>query len=232
MSAVPQSPQLEGSRLPEEPLVRRAMAGDAGALDELLARHRETALRCASRVVGRDEAEDIVQDAFLLAIRFIKSVQEPAKFDRWLLAIVRFRAFRAIRKETPLRRGRVQLDDGVVATISLVAFSRRRPEEGDAELLEALSRMPAQYGEVLRYHFLHGLPHQQIAEMGGVPLSTVKYRCARGKELLRGVLRDMRAPLSSRIESTCGSCSRGPSRAHCAKGLPAGVPSCSADGDG
>ena len=231
MSANPRPQVSLAAPLPDETLVRRSVAGDTGALEELLSRHRGTALGCAARIVGRDEAEDIVQDAFLLACRFIGSVQEPAKFERWLLAIVRFRAFRAVRKESPWKRGRVTLDDGVEASISLVAFSRRRPEEGDAELLEALSRMPPAYGEVLRYHFLHGLPHQAIADLGGVPLSTVKYRCSRGKELLRAALREMRSPsLPSRVETACGACPKKIHGGRCDRGPRIAVPPC--DGDG
>jgi hypothetical protein len=41
---------------------------------------------------------------------------------------------------------------------------------------------------VIRYHFLHDLPHQKIAEFLDVPLSTVKWRCFRGKEILRCTL--------------------------------------------
>lgn len=46
-------------------------------------------------------------------------------------------------------------------------------------LLAALGRIPPEYAEVIRYHFLHDLPHQKNADFLGVPLSTVKWRCFR-----------------------------------------------------
>jgi len=55
-------------------------------------------------------------------------------------------------------------------------------------LLAALENIPSEYAEVIRYHFLHDLPHQKIADFLGIPLSTVKWRCFRGKEILRCTL--------------------------------------------
>ncbi len=223
MSAVPRPSRPGEDPHPDEALVREAMAGDADALDELLARSRRNALRWAARIVGKDEAEDIVQEAFLLACRFIGSLHEPSKFENWLFSIVRFRAFRLGRKEARRRVGRIEFDDDVVTAISLFAFSRRLPEEEDAELVEALSRMPLPYGEVLRHHFLDGHSHQRIAEMSGASLSAVKYRCARGKELLREILGEMRTPLPRRVESACRSCSRAGDRHHRPGGPPEAV---------
>jgi RNA polymerase sigma-70 factor (ECF subfamily) len=174
--------------LPDEVLVAAAIDGDEEAFGTLASRHRQMALRTAAFVVGRSGAEDIVQDALLLAFRALKSIGDPSKFSRWLSTITRYRALRVSRNEARKRAGTVRLDENVLATVSSVAFDPRRDEEGDEELLEALERIPPQYAEVMRLHFLHGLPHRKIADFVGAPVATIRWRCFRGKELLRSVL--------------------------------------------
>lgn len=169
-------------------LVAAAIGGDEVAFDELVCRHRQTAVRVAGGIVGQSQAEDVVQDALLLAHRALASLGDRSKFSRWLLAITRWRALRVGRLESRHVVGRVTLDDSVLETFSNLASTPRHQDAGDGLLLEALGSIPPEYAEVLRYHFLHDLPHQKIAEFLGVPLSTVKWRCFRGKEILRCTL--------------------------------------------
>jgi RNA polymerase sigma-70 factor, ECF subfamily len=196
-----------GSR-PDEILVAAAIDGDELAFEDLVSRHRRVAVRAAAAIVGSNHAEDVVQDALLLAHRELSSLKDRTKFVRWLMAITRWRALRVGRQESRHAVGRVTFDDSHLETLSKLASDPRQTEEGDALLLAALENIPPEYAEVIRYHFLHDLPHQKIAEFLDVPLSTVKWRCFRGKEILRCAL----SP-----EPTCPSvCRKG-----CAKFPPA-----------
>ncbi|HEX5855498.1 MAG TPA: RNA polymerase sigma factor [Thermoanaerobaculia bacterium] len=179
-------PRLEDR--PDELLVAAAIEGDPFAFEDLVSRHRPGALRVATGIVGSTLAEDVVQDALLLAHRALASLQDRAKFSRWLLAIIRWRALRVGRLESRHAVGRVTLDDTDLETFSHLASDPRQIDAGDGVLLEALENIPPEYAEVIRYHFLHDLPHQKIANFLTVPLSTVKWRCFRGKEILRCTL--------------------------------------------
>ena len=176
-----------GSR-PDEILVAAAIEGNDFAFEDLVSRHRHTAVRVAAGIVGSKDAEDVVQDALLMAHRALPSLRDRTKFSRWLLAITRWRALRVGRQESQHLFGRVTFDDSLLETLSDLASAPRHSDVGDDLLLAALESIPAEYGEVIRYHFLHGLPHQKIADFLGVPLSTVKWRCFRGKEILRCTL--------------------------------------------
>ena len=145
-------------------------------------------MRAAAAIVGFNHAEDVVQDALLLAHRELASLQDRSKFVRWLLAITRWRALRVGRRESRHAVGRVTLDLKDLETFSQLASDPRRTDTGDALLLAALENIPPEYAEVIRYHFLHDLPHQKIADFLDIPLSTVKWRCFRGKEILRCTL--------------------------------------------
>jgi RNA polymerase sigma-70 factor (ECF subfamily) len=70
-------------------LVRCAVRGDAAALGLVLHRHRPSLLAIAIGLVGRDDAEDIVHDAFLVALRYVDELRDPSAAGAWLRAIVR-----------------------------------------------------------------------------------------------------------------------------------------------
>ncbi len=189
-----------GRALLDEELVAAAIAGDDTAFDDLVGRHRHTAVRVAAGIVGPNRAEDVVQDALLLAYRALGSIQDRSKFSRWLATITRFRALRFGRSERRHVSAHVPLDETLLETLSDLACAPRDSEPGDDLLVAALDRIPPDYAEVIRLHFLHGLPHQKISEFLDVPLSTVKWRCFRGKELLRCVMTEAPAGALTRCD--------------------------------
>jgi RNA polymerase sigma-70 factor (ECF subfamily) len=128
--------------------------------------------------------EDVAQDALLLAIKALPTIEETSRFDACLGAITRHRALRLIRRETARERGRVELDEVLLSEVA--ALSRPLVDEVEEEELKlALEQMPADYALVLRMRFLDEMPLKRIAAFLGVPVSTVKWRVHRGKELLR-----------------------------------------------
>src|SRR6202163_454700 len=83
-----------------EPLVRRAAQGDVGAFVELTRRFQHFAFGSALALV-RDfqQAEDVVQEAFVAAWKALPTLAEPAAFPGWLRGIVRHHAFRVLRRK-------------------------------------------------------------------------------------------------------------------------------------
>ncbi|MBA2462905.1 MAG: hypothetical protein H0V45_14260, partial [Actinobacteria bacterium] len=71
----------------DEALVRRALAGDLGGFELLVERHRGVVQRVAARVVGRHDAEDVAQDAFLRAFHRLGQFRGESPFRSWLLRI-------------------------------------------------------------------------------------------------------------------------------------------------
>jgi RNA polymerase sigma-70 factor (ECF subfamily) len=92
---------------PDAALVRRAAEGDEWAADTLYRRHVPRAMKTALRLLrNRAEAEDVVQDGFLLAFSRLGQLREPAAFAGWLLRIVVSGVHRR------LRRRRIEPLDG------------------------------------------------------------------------------------------------------------------------
>src|SRR5213594_3175358 len=110
-----------GAEPPDEVLVVAAILGDLDAFDELVLRYRAAVVRTAQAIVGRDDCEDVAQDALLLAFKALPSIEEPAKFAAWLSAITRHRAFRFSKRERWYQTGRVELDEFLIEQVQALA---------------------------------------------------------------------------------------------------------------
>ena len=173
---------------PDEVLVVAAIVGDLEAFNQLVGRYRAAVIRVAAGIVGREHAEDIAQDAWLLAFKALPSIEEPRKFAAWLSAITRNRARRVGQSESRNQAQRVAFDEVLIE--KLVALSAPADAIQDEELKAALENVSPDYSLVLKLRFLDEMPLKHIAAFLGAPLSTVKWRLHQGKKLLRGQLAD------------------------------------------
>ena len=169
---------------PDELLVVAAILGNLEAFEELVRRYRSAVVRLARTIVGNDDAEDVAQDALLLAFKALPGIEEPQKFAAWLSAITRNRALRFSKSETAIAKKRVPLDEALLEKIEALA-KPLADKERDESLIKALESLPADYAMPLRLRFLDEMPLSRIAAFMGVPLSTVKWRIHHGKKLLR-----------------------------------------------
>lgn len=169
---------------PDELLVMAAILGNLEAFEELVLRYRPAVVRLARTIVGVDYAEDVAQDALLLAFKALPGIEEPRKFAAWLSAITRHRALRFNKSETAHVTKRVPLDEALLEKIESLA-TPLADKERDELMISAIDSIPPEYAMPLRLHFLDDMPLKRIAGFMGVPLSTVKWRIHHGKKLLR-----------------------------------------------
>src|SRR5215510_9309995 len=118
-----------GAEPPDEMLVVAAILGDLEAFDELALRYRAAVVRAAQAIVGREDAEDVAQDALLLAFKALPSIEDPTRFAAWLAAITRNRALRFGKRERQRQIGRVDLDEFLIERVSAIA----RPLVGEVD---------------------------------------------------------------------------------------------------
>ena len=170
---------------PDELLVVAAILGDLEAFGELASRYRAAVVRTAQAIVGPADAEDVAQDALLLAFKALPSIEEPARFPAWLSAITRHRAMRFGKRERSHQARRVELDDVLLEQVGALTLPFVDDRDADVELKRALESVPEDYGLVLRLRFLDEMPLKRIAAFLGVAVPTVKWRVHRGKQLVR-----------------------------------------------
>ncbi len=180
-------------------LVLAAVLGSIPAFDELVHRYRAAAVLTAWRVLGsvdRSAAEDVAQDAFVLAFKALPQLDDPEQFPAWLRAICRNRALRvAASGASKTLAAEPSVLDRLLTTARpdeawggdpARALERRLRAEA---LWDALSALPDEQGEPLFLHHHEGWPLEKIAAYLSLPVSTVRGRLFRGRETLRRRLR-------------------------------------------
>jgi len=170
---------------PDEVLVVAAILGDFDAFDVLVRRYRAAVIRTAQSIVAANDAEDVAQDALLLAFKALPSIDDPAKFAAWLMIITRHRALRFVKQAGKRQRNQMPLDTVLLEQVGALTEPLVHQQETSDALMQALDTLPDDYALALRLHFLDEVPQKRIAAFLDVPLSTVKWRVFRGKQLLR-----------------------------------------------
>ncbi len=175
----------------DEDLVARSKGGDLDSFNQLILRWERPIYAFAYRVIGREEeARDVCQETFLRAFRSLPGFRGQAKFSSWLYQIAMNLCRDWIRRQ---RRARtVQLAEGVdpaelaaeqgpVESIEDLV-SRR---ELTAVVEEAMALLPEEQRTAIVLKEYHGMTFQEIADLQGCPLSTVKTRLYQGLSVLR-----------------------------------------------
>jgi RNA polymerase sigma-70 factor, ECF subfamily len=164
--AVPRSRSVPiESRLSQDPnievLIERAKGGSPDAFEQLARLYLRPAYSVALAIVRRpQDAEDVAQDALMLAFERLDSCREPGRFAAWLMTIVRNQARNWLDK----RRLRDVLPEEPDESKVGVTASFEPSVERD-KLLEALDALSAVEREVVLLHDLHGYTHDEIGEL-------------------------------------------------------------------
>jgi RNA polymerase sigma-70 factor (ECF subfamily) len=156
--------------------------------------HLDAAYNLARWLTRNDhDAEDVVQEAFVRALRYFDSLRQDDS-RAWLLAIVRNTCYTWLEKNRPADMVAIE-DEGLIPA-DAESLGHAAPAESNPEVIvlqsaqkklvnQALEELPIAYREVLVMRELEDLSYKEIAQAAGVPIGTVMSRLARGRELLR-----------------------------------------------
>jgi len=187
-------PKVEEPVSDELKLVRAAKDGDVSAFEQLVKRYDRNVFRIANHIThSREDAEDVVQEAFLKAYSNLEKFQEQSKFYTWLVRIAVNEALMKLRKRRPERF--VSLDEDVkTEDDSLpreVADWSPNPEQlyNQEELRDILSRtiqgLPPTFRTVFVLRDVEGLSTEETAEALELSVPAVKSRLLRARLQLR-----------------------------------------------
>ena len=175
----------------DEELVARSQGGDLESFDQLVRRWERPIYALAYRVIGREEdARDVCQEAFLRAYRSLGGFRGQAKFSSWLYRITLNLCRDWIRRErrTPV----VQAPDGVDVVELVAAQGPSEPieeivsrEDMSRAVARAMRRLSDDQRTAIILKEYQGMTFQEIADLLGCPLSTVKTRLYQGLTVLR-----------------------------------------------
>ena len=175
----------------DEELVARSISGDADSFNELILRWERPIYALAYRQIGREEdARDVCQETFLRAFRALPGFKGQAKFSSWLyrIALNLCRDWIRRQRRAPVMQMPEGVDPGELAAErgpveSIEELVARRQLTGVVE--EAMALLPEEQRTAIILKEYHGLTFQEIADLVGCPLSTVKTRLYQGLTVLR-----------------------------------------------
>lgn len=160
----------------DEGLVRSASRGDRAAFGELYERYARMVHGVLLARVPFSDAEDLVQDVFVAALRRVSLLRSPAAFAGWLRSMARNRAIDYHRSA----RNQSGLCDEALAH---AAPQAAHPEA--EEILETIRGLPEAYRETLILRLVEGMTGPEIAERTGLTHDSVRVNLFRGMKMLR-----------------------------------------------
>jgi RNA polymerase sigma-70 factor (ECF subfamily) len=189
-------------------LLRRAQDGDRTAYGQLVLTYQDRLYNAVLRLVGdREEARELTQEAFCRGLQKLGSFRGDASPYTWLFRIAVNLAISQIRKvqrhrtfslSQPGRNGSTRhgTDEQASSLLDRLAAKSAGPPSADLEkreqgeqVLAALGRLDSEYRAVLVMRDIEGFDYQQMADVLGLPLGTLKSRLFRARLALRDELK-------------------------------------------
>ncbi|MCR4414370.1 MAG: sigma-70 family RNA polymerase sigma factor [Thermoguttaceae bacterium] len=175
-------------------LIEQTLAGQSAAFGLLVEKYQDRLYNTMVHVVGsRDDARDVVQDAFVQAFLKLETFHQNCAFYTWLYRIAFNVAASLCRRKRPSVSveearesiGREPIDGGAGPSEHMELEERRR------QIQEAIAALGDEYRTVLVLREMDGYCYEEIAEMLDLPLGTVRSRLHRARLQLRDMLKDV-----------------------------------------
>lgn len=173
----------------DEELVAASIAGRSRAFDELVLRHQQRLYHALTKILrDREEAFDVVQEAFVQAWRKLADFRGQAGFYSWLFRIAYNTAMsRQRKKKLPMSSAdrippRYTPEDGHPTSQPSHRMELKERQQG---VQQALDSLPEEYRTVLILKELEQFKYEQIAELLEVPVGTIRSRIHRARLLFR-----------------------------------------------
>lgn len=185
-AALLEAPVIEpGTRVDDRELVAATLAGHSEAFATLVERYDRAAYHLAYRTLrDTEEARDVTQEAFFKAFRSLRTFKPGARFSTWIFAITYHACCDRL-----ARRKRYSSEE-LPERADSAAGPEQQAVAGDEarRLRTAIEALPEKYRSVITLYHLQSRQYDEIAQVLGIPVGTVKTHLFRAKEQLRRLL--------------------------------------------
>lgn len=178
----------------ENEIIRQVLDGDRRAYAELVDRHKEKAMILAMRMLkNRHEAEEALQDAFVRAFRALPGFERKSSFSTWFYRIVFNVCSSALSKRGDTRMFSIDEENDDDLTTELPSGDDAPDIEYESKEFSEIVRreigsMEESYSSILTMFFLQEMSYDEIVDVTGLPIGTVKNRLFRARAQLRAAV--------------------------------------------
>src|SRR5438270_1412945 len=182
------------STWPDGELVKSALAGREAGFEELVRRYQRPIAAYVYRMVGDyDSALDLTQEVFIKVYNSLARYRSEFKFSTWIYKIAHNAAIDHLRRHAARGQALVAGEDCERREVALKSLRLTPEQESEkkercSEIEAVVQTLPAGYRELFVLRHSHDLSYDEIAEVTGLPLGTVKNRLCRAREAMRDQL--------------------------------------------
>ncbi len=199
-AAGPEEPEgQEIGRISDLALVRKAQREDVGAYDELVRRYQERIYATVYHMTSNHEdANDLVQETFIKAYRALKTFKGDSSFYTWVYRIAVNKTINFLKqRKNRLHMSLNDVDFNAENDPDLVALVSEKTPRRDLNLAElqdklnaAMLKLSEHHRMVVTLHDIQGLSHEEIGEIMGCNIGTVRSRLFYARQQLQAYLTD------------------------------------------
>lgn len=172
-------------------LVATAVSGVEGSFEELVRRYQRPISAYVYRMVGNYEsALDLTQEIFIKVYSSLRRYREEFKFSTWIYKIAHNSAVDHLRRNATREQSLVVGPEGdqfdlPVESTRLTPEQESERKERRGEIESVVRALPANYRELIILRHSQDLSYEEIVDVTGLPLGTVKNRLFRAREMMR-----------------------------------------------
>jgi RNA polymerase sigma-70 factor (ECF subfamily) len=175
----------------DKEIIQHVLDGDVRSFGILVDKHKAKAMTLAVRILkNREDAEEALQDAFVRAYRALSSFEWKSNFSTWLYRIVYNTCATAAGKRNGKHHLSIDIadEDGQQIEIESKEMQpdlKMESEEYSKIVFEEVEKLPLAYGSTFALFTIQEMSYEEIVEVTGLPLGTIKARLFRARTMLR-----------------------------------------------
>ena len=165
----------------EKDLIDQSLALDTDAYGQLVDRYKVSIYHhCFAILRDEDAAEDVAQETFIAAYYKLNTFDDSRKFSTWLFKIATNKCLNELKKA----KRTIGIDEEMIQTI---VSPHKTAEElsADSEVHVAVARLKPEYRAIVEMHYFQAMNYEEIAEIMGRPVGSIKGWMSRAKRELR-----------------------------------------------
>jgi RNA polymerase sigma-70 factor (ECF subfamily) len=172
-------------------IIQRVLDGDVRSFGILVDKHKAKAMTLAMRILkNREDAEEALQDAFVRVYRALSSFEWKSSFSTWLYRIVYNTCVTVVGKRNGNHHLSLDVVDEDGSQVELESDELQpdmkiESDEFSKIVCEEVEKLPSAYGSTFTLFTVQDMSYEEIVQVTGLPLGTVKARLFRARTMLR-----------------------------------------------